>query len=167
MDSSQGVEQGVSGGVVAPITQVDTPHEGDEAPLEGLIAHVGIGCWLGPAGRAVVTWAAPPHLLQLVFGPGALSSSSPGTACSTDFHFFGGVMGDYSGPCIPALSSPRTACSTFSFEKNIGGCGGVGWGWGMGQEMGLRGGLRQRGYWAWDTERLGPPAGPEAEIVQP
>lgn len=85
MDSSQGVEQGVPGGVVPPITQVDAPHEGDEAPLQGLIAHVGIGCRLSTAGRAVVTRAAPPHLLQLVFGPGTLARSSPGTACNTGF----------------------------------------------------------------------------------
>ena len=73
------------GRVVAAITQVDTPHEGDQAPLQGLIAHVGVGCRLGTAGRAVVTRAAPPYLLQLVLGPGTFASSSPSTACNTRF----------------------------------------------------------------------------------
>ena len=85
MHSGQGVEQGVPGGVIAPITQVNAPHEGDEAPLQRLIAHVGIGCRLGIAGRAVVARAAAPHLLQLVFGPGTLAPSSPGATCKPVF----------------------------------------------------------------------------------
>ena len=76
----QGVEEGVPGGVIPPITQVDAPHEGDQAPLQGLITHVGIGGWFGPAGRAVVAVAAPPHLLQLVLSPGTLARPPPGTA---------------------------------------------------------------------------------------
>lgn len=91
VDSGQGVEQGVPGGVVPPVTQVDAPHEGDEAPLQGFIAHVGIGCRLSIAGRAVVTGATPHHLLQLVFGPGTFARSSPGTACNTEFQINLGV----------------------------------------------------------------------------
>ena len=135
MHSSQGVEQGVPGGVVAPITQVNAPHEGDEAPLQGLIAHVGIGCRLGTAGRAVVTRAAPPHLLQLVFGPGTSARSSPGTACNTQLPDQGAGRGgglksgrghglkDVFGPGTPAAFSPGTTCNIFSFQMNVWGCG--------------------------------------------
>lgn len=62
MHSSQGVEQGMAGGVIPPITHVQAPNEGDQPPLLSLIAHVGVGPWLRITGRAVVTRAAPPQL---------------------------------------------------------------------------------------------------------
>lgn len=61
------------GGVIAPIAQVQTPNEGYEPPLDGLIAHVGTWVRLGMGRRAVVTRASPPKPLQFVLGPVALA----------------------------------------------------------------------------------------------
>lgn len=93
MDGSQGVEQGMPGGVVPPVTHVNAPHKGDQAALESLIPHVGIGGRLGTCGWAVVTWAAAPQLLQLVFGPGTRAVSSPRTACKTSLWLDTGEKG--------------------------------------------------------------------------
>lgn len=82
--SLQGVKQGVSGGIVAPVAQVQTPNEGYQAPLECLLPHVGVGGRFGMAGGAVVAGASPPNLIQLVFGPITLAAAeSSWTACKS------------------------------------------------------------------------------------
>lgn len=72
VNSSQRVEQGMPGGVIAPVTHVQAADETYEPPLAVLVRHVALGPRGGPVCRAVVPWAAPPQLLQLVLGPGTL-----------------------------------------------------------------------------------------------
>ena len=71
----QGMEQGVAGGVISPITHVQAADETDEPPLAVLVRHVALGPWGCPVSGAVVPGASPPQLFQLVLGPVALSMS--------------------------------------------------------------------------------------------
>lgn len=82
----QCVEQGVPGGVVASIAQVQTPNEGHQAPLECLLPHVGMGGRFGMAGGAVVAGAPPPNLIQLVFGPVTLAAAESSWAACKSKH---------------------------------------------------------------------------------
>ena len=71
--SVQCMEQAVSGGVISPIAQVQTPNECHQPPLGSLITHVGMWGRLSMGGRTVVAGAPPPKPFQLVLGPVALA----------------------------------------------------------------------------------------------
>ena len=85
VNGGQRVEQGVPGGVAAPITHVQASDETHQPPLLLLVPHVCIGPRLGMMSRAflVRARAAASQLLQFVLGPLSLTTLSLGTHCTS------------------------------------------------------------------------------------
>ena len=98
------------GRVIAPITHVQAPNEGNEAALGGLLTHVGVWPWGSMMDGAVVAGAAPPQLLQLVLGPLQLALAPPWAHCTMPMQVFLGVRTMQLGTdhCILATMVART-----------------------------------------------------------